>query len=346
MSQSNKSLKNETIISEKSIFSSDESDSSSESDSEIKFMDEEDFNIEKNLPKKKPIVKKIMVKKITGNRSILSHILIDAKNYNFKTWQECFTDNKVVLRSLVSNTNWDDFFDSIENTKWFIKLQKDLSCIVKKNKTIVPFPELLFNSLNALSPDKIKVVILGQDPYPGVCNTNNQAPHAMGCSFSAPYNCSTPKSLINIFKNALKYGHIRKMPENGCLASWIFQGCFMINSAFTTVLGNSKVHSSTWKEFTKELLNYIVSKCQDLVFVLWGADAHSLCKEINPEKHCLITSSHPSPYSADGSLNGEEYGSSKNKKNVSYPAFNNQDHFGKVNNYLKSKNKKQIFWDF
>ncbi|AKI79981.1 putative uracil-DNA glycosylase [Acanthamoeba polyphaga mimivirus] len=313
-------------------------DESSDSESESK---SKKSKKSKNSEKSKNSVAKKKQNPLVGNRIITEYILIDANNYHFKTWSECFPDRKVNLKLLLFRPEWFEFFEYVENKTYFPRLENKLSSYLEKNQKIVPYPELLFNTMNVLPPSKIKVVILGQDPYPGSCVSG--VPYAMGCSFSVPLNCPVPKSLVNIYKNLIKFNHMRKAPTHGCLASWILQGTFMINSAFTTDLGKSGVHARTWELFTADLIDYLNDNYDDLVFLAWGAHAQKLCQRVDPKKHYIITSSHPSPYSVSNTMTGMSYG--PNPKNVTYPSFNSVDHFGKINEHLKSRNKKPIFWD-
>ncbi|AGF85481.1 glycosylase family 1 [Moumouvirus goulette] len=164
----------------------------------------------------------------------------------------------------------------------------------------------------------------------------------MGLSFSVPMNCEVPPSLKNIYKNLQDFKNIVSIPDHGCLASWVVQGCFLLNAALTTILKISDVHKKFWVNFTKDLLKYITEKYENIVFIVWGKSAHEMCQNIDPEKHCIITSSHPSPL-ATKPLNGTTYG--KNKNYTKYPLFKDVNHFGLANKYLKSHSKQEILWD-
>ena len=206
---------------------------------------------------------------------------------------------------------------------------------------------MIFNAFNILSPQNIKVVIIGQDPYFNINKINGKnIPQAMGCSFSVPLNYPKPPSLANIYKNLHNYGHVAEIPVTGNLSFWIIQGCLMINAAFTTIHGKANAHKDTWKEFTRDLIKYINSVCEKIVFMAWGKDAHMLCLNIDPTRHEIITSSHPSPFSAASEYSGLAYGLDiKMRKQVTYPPFNQTDHFGLANEYLLSVGKTGIIWD-
>lgn len=324
-----------------------------------KFMDEDEESDDDEIILTKKVIDKSgksdksdksNILPIIGDRPITDYIFADVGDYSFKSWEQCFPDKKVTLRSLVFNPAWDEFFDMVEKKPYYKGMERILSDYLSKSKeTIVPHAELVFNAFNILSPNKIKVVIVGQDPYPGMNKINGKLiPQAMGFSFSVPLNYPKPPSLENIYKNLLEFNHVVKMPTSGCLSSWILQGCFMINAAFTTFYTKKEAHKNTWKNFTDDLLEYINNKCKNVVFVVWGKSAHVLCKNIDPYKHHIITTSHPSPLGFDKTFSGTTYGKFKNprdRKDVTYPSFKSIDHFGRINNYLKTINSNPILWD-
>ncbi|XWV25309.1 putative uracil-DNA glycosylase [Tupanvirus deep ocean] len=320
------------------------------------FMDEdEDSDDDDELPttKKQSLKQHFAVtniEPIIGDRAIIEYLLPDANNYSFKTWNQCFPDKKIVLRSLVFNPAWNDFFNMVERKPYFKKMQSILSdCLAKSNETMLPHAELVFNAFNVLSPKDIRVVIIGQDPYPGANKINGKLiPQATGFCFSAPLNYPTPDSLKNIYENMHMFGHIQNKPTSGCLSAWVLQGCFMINASLTTLYTKKNVHKNVWKNFTDDLLSYINKNYEKIVFLVWGKDAHLLCKYIDPYKHHIITSSHPSPLAYNKTFGGYSYGILKNerdRKDVTYPPFQTTDHFGRVNSYLKSIGKREIIWD-
>lgn len=314
-----------------------------------KFLDESEESDSVELP-----VKQIKVlsrpKSVIGNRPLTDYLFVSNKTYNFLSWTDCFPNKMVSLRSLVFNPAWNDFFDSIEKKPYFKNMEKILSkYLTDKNRTIVPPAELVFNSFNVMSPKQINVVFIGQDPYPGILNIDGKnIPNAMGFSFSIPIGHPKSESLNNIYQNLKLFKHIKEIPEGGCLSTWVLQGCFMINASLTTIVGERNIHKNLWANFTNDLISYLSSKLSNTVFVVWGGPAHRLCKNICPKTHFLTTSSHPSPLSAHATLNGLVYGNIKNeskRKNVTYPAFKKTDHFGNINTYLASVNKKKILWD-
>lgn len=299
-------------------------------------------------------VKRSERKKITkvtdtqNDRKFIDYILITTRNYTFKSWPDYFPDNNVTLSHLLHNPQWEPFFSSIKNRAFYKNIETMLSINVKKNNMMVPPPELLFNVFNLVSPNKISVVIVGQDPYIDFDNIDgNNVYQATGVSFSVPDGIKIPQSLRRIYENMIKYGHMSEMPDSALLYPWVLQGCFMFNAALTTICGKSNSHSKIWNAFTNELISYLDSAFENLVFVVWGKFAHGICQNVDPTKHLIITSAHPSPLSKNNGFNGLEYGNipSCKKSSVSYPSFNSIDHFGTINAYLESKNKQPIFWD-
>jgi uracil-DNA glycosylase len=287
---------------------------------------------------------------IIGKLSYTNYLLPNSRSYLFKDWSACFPDSKVNLRSLVFNSDWYEFFDSISIKPYYNRIQEFLSGIVAKDtQTIVPDAELLFNAFNICSPQNIRVVIIGQDPYHGSHHINGKTiPQAIGLSFSAARNYPIPPSLNNIISNMIEYKHISSKPSTGNLSFWAMQGCFMINTALTTIHSQPGAHRKVWAPFTTDLIEYITSKYNNLVFLAWGADANRLCKDINPSVHHIITSSHPSPYSYQITFTGLAYGkfkSERDRKRVIYQSFHTVDHFGKANDYLISKERQPILWD-
>jgi uracil-DNA glycosylase len=283
-------------------------------------------------------------------KPLTDYIFADANNYSFKSWKQCFPDNKVTLRSLIFNPDWNDFFDIVEKKPYFKGMERIFCDYLEKGKeTILPYAELTFNSFNILSPHQIKVLVIGQDPYVNVNKINDKTiPQAMGFSFSVPKNYPKPPSLQNIYKNLLDFGHIRKLPDSGCLSYWVTQGCFLINASFTTFYGKMNAHKNVWKDFTDDLMKYINAKLEKVVYLVWGAFAHRLCLNIDPYRHHIITSSHPSPMAYENTFTGFIYGKVKNprdRKPVTYSSFKATDHFGRTNIYLKSVGKSEILWD-
>mgnify|MGYP005631373249 FL=1 len=182
-----------------------------------------------------------------------------------------------------------------------------------------PPGKLIFNAFDLCPPEKTKVVILGQDPY-------HRPGQAHGLCFSVPEGIPHPPSLKNIFKeleNDLQMAY----PISGNLTSWAKQGVLLLNATLTVQAHRAGSHQAKgWETFTDRVIQLLSEQYQGLVFLLWGGYAKQKIKLIDADKHCVLSSGHPSPLSA----------------NRGY-WFGNQ-HFSKCNAYLDYKGKKPINW--
>ena len=187
-----------------------------------------------------------------------------------------------------------------------------------KEQTIFPEKKLIFNALNSIPFNKVKVVIIGQDPYHG-------KGQAHGLSFSVTEGIKTPPSLLNIFKEIesdLKINNHGK----GDLTKWAKQGVLLLNATLTVRENTAGSHQNKgWEQFTDQIISTISEEKKDLVFLLWGQFAQKKTKLIDKNKHHILMSSHPSPLS-------------------SYRGFLGCKHFSECNNILKRENKKEINW--
>ena len=201
----------------------------------------------------------------------------------------------------------------MQELKKFLLNEKELG------KNILPKASLWFNALNSTPLNKVKVVILGQDPYPTVG-------HAHGLCFSAlPEVKPLPKSLINIYKELQEDLGIDNF-HTPYLQPWAEQGVLLLNSVLTVEAGKSNSHAGKgWEEFTDKIIQIINQHCQNVVFILWGAYAQKKGVSIDTNRHMIIKSAHPSPLSA-------------------YRGFWASKPFSRTNNYLKSVGKKEIDW--
>tara|TARA_Y100000991_G_scaffold7009_1_gene5394 strand:+ start:369 stop:1037 length:669 start_codon:yes stop_codon:yes gene_type:complete len=188
-----------------------------------------------------------------------------------------------------------------------------------KNNICYPKGSLIFSALNNCEFNKVKLVILGQDPY----HNPNQA---NGLAFSVPENINHPPSLINIFKEIQQDLNTR-YPASGDLMRWVNQGVLLLNSTLTVRKNRPGSHQNKgWEDFTDEIINTISLKRKNIVFLLWGSYAKKKSKLIDQNKHLILSSGHPSPLSAN---RGYWFG---NK------------HFSKANQYFKEKNIVEIKW--
>lgn len=186
------------------------------------------------------------------------------------------------------------------------------------SQTIYPKPENVFNALNLVPYKDVKVVIIGQDPYHGV----NQA---HGLSFSVEKDVDIPPSLRNIYKE-LHDDVGTYIPNNGNLTKWAKQGVLMLNSVLTVRAGHPNSHKGKgWEQITGKIIELLNERKDPVVFLLWGANARALCKNINPW-HLVLTAAHPSPMSAN---QGGWFGCK---------------HFSKTNDFLTQHGKTPIDW--
>jgi len=202
--------------------------------------------------------------------------------------------------------------DYFKNLIIFIKNQ------YHKN-TCFPPGKLIFSAFDNCSFDKLKVVIIGQDPYHG----HNQA---NGLCFSVSKGVSNPPSLENIFNEiSTDLGCTRR--SNGNLLDWSNQGVMLLNSVLTVKKASPGSHANRgWESFTDHVIKVISEKKNNVIFMLWGGYAKKKQKLIKNSDHLILTSGHPSPLSAN---RGYWFG---NK------------HFSKCNKYLIEKGKEPIKW--
>lgn len=188
----------------------------------------------------------------------------------------------------------------------------------KQHYAVYPPGKLIFNAFNLTPFDKVKVVILGQDPYHGLGQ-------AHGLSFSVPDGVQFPPSLLNIFKELNNDLGI-PMAHSGNLEKWAREGVLLLNASLTVRAGQAASHSRHgWETFTDAAIRALSEEREHLVFILWGNYAIAKRALIDPFKHLILTSVHPSPLSASRGFFGCH-------------------HFSKTNNYLIEHNIEPIDW--
>lgn len=161
-----------------------------------------------------------------------------------------------------------------------------------KTKTIYPKPEKVFNALNLVKFDDVKVVIIGQDPY----HNPNQA---HGLSFSVEKDIAIPPSLQNIYKE-LKSDMGCYIPNHGNLTKWAKQGVLLLNSVLTVEENKPNSHKNKgWEQITSKIISLLNNRERPVIFLLWGGNAKTIGKNIDTSKHYVLTSVHPSPLSAN-----------------------------------------------
>ena len=185
-------------------------------------------------------------------------------------------------------------------------------------KQIFPPGRQIFAAFNATPFNEVKVVILGQDPY-------HDVGQAHGLCFSVNDGIQFPPSLRNIFQE-IHNDVGSPIPQSGDLTRWAKQGVLLINATLTVEAHKAASHQRQgWEQFTDEVISHLSQHRRNVVFILWGSYAISKRTLINPDKHLILTSVHPSPLSA-------------------YRGFFGNKHFSKANNYLIEHGKTPITW--
>ena len=202
---------------------------------------------------------------------------------------------------------------------YFKKLQAFINDAYEESPySIFPERHQIFRAFEACPFDKVKVVVLGQDPYP-------TKGHAHGLCFSAASDVKPlPKSLINIFKE-LESDLGIKPPENGDLNHWAEQGVLMLNAILTVREGEPLSHKKQgWETFTDGVIQALGEK-EEIVYILWGNGAIKKAESVDSSRNLVLSSSHPSPLGA-------------------YRSFWGSRPFSKANAYLKSFGSEEIVW--
>lgn len=185
-------------------------------------------------------------------------------------------------------------------------------------KNIYPDNSDIFRALEACPYEKVKVVILGQDPYHG-------KGQAHGLCFSVQKGVKIPPSLVNIYKELQSDVGVTP-PEHGHLIEWAQEGVLLLNNVLTVEDGKAgSHHGKGWEQFTDRIVEILNEKKENLVFILWGSPAQKKAAKVDSSRHCLIKSVHPSPLS-------------------SYRGFFGSKPFSKTNDYLKSRGLAPINW--
>lgn len=214
--------------------------------------------------------------------------------------------------------NWDEFIDQETKKDYFISLGKSLAKDSKEH-TIYPEKYDTFNIFDKCPIEKIKVVILGQDPYHG-------PGQAHGFAFSVQKGVPIPPSLKNIYKEIKSDLHLETPFEHGCLTGWVEQGVFLLNSTLTVRAGAPGSHKDYgWERFTNAAISVINKIERPIVFMLWGAQARSKRGLIYNKNHFVLEAPHPSPLSA-------------------HTGFFGCKHFSKANDFLFGNDIAPIDW--
>lgn len=214
--------------------------------------------------------------------------------------------------------DWKAFFEKETQKPYFNQLE---DFVEQEYKTTLCFPpkENIFAAFEYCSFEEVKIVILGQDPYPGLN-------HADGLCFSVNEEIPFPHSLQNIFKE-IQADIGTEFPEHGNLKTWAQEGVLLLNSILSVRAGEAGSHQRKgWEKFTDAIIEKIANDKEHVVFMLWGGYAKKKGKKIDTEKHLVLESGHPSPLSANRGF-----------------WFGNK-HFSKANEYLIELGKEPIHW--
>ena len=219
------------------------------------------------------------------------------------------------INSIISE-KWKKILHS-EFSKDYFKNLNNFLIEEYKNYTVYPKKEHIFAAINKTEFEKVKIVIIGQDPYHG----KNQA---NGIAFSVNDNITNPPSLKNILKELAD--DLNKDTKHVNLVDWANQGVLLLNSILTVRESFPGSHKNKgWEIFTDFLIESLVNERKNLIFIIWGAQAKKKIKSINLSNHYILESPHPSPLS-------------------SYRGFFGCKHFSKANKILRNLNKKEIKW--
>lgn len=212
----------------------------------------------------------------------------------------------------------------VMGSSWFNALKEEIassymqSCLAyvaeeRLSKTIYPPPHLAYSAFLRTPLDRVRVVLVGQDPY-------HQQGQAMGLCFSVPKGVKVPPSLMNVYKE-LKIHPF----EHGDLSNWARQGVFLLNSLLTVQESTPMAHKNAgWDQFTDKVIDTINERCPRVIFLLWGIPAQKKAKQVDRNKHFVLEGAHPSPLSAS--------------------KFFGCDHFRKANAKLKEWGEPEIDW--
>jgi len=214
--------------------------------------------------------------------------------------------------------SWKKVLQKEFGEEYFSKLTEFVKSEYKKT-TVYPPAKFIFNAFELTPFDKVKVVILGQDPYHGVNQAN-------GLAFSVNDGVATPPSLVNIYKEIKSDLGQETINKNGNLENWAKQGVLMLNATLTVQAHMAGSHQNKgWEKFTDAVIKTLSDQKENLVFILWGGYAQKKGSVIDESKHLVIKSTHPSPFSV-------------------YSGFFGSKPFSQTNAYLIFNDKEPINW--
>ncbi|TKB46901.1 uracil-DNA glycosylase [Thalassotalea mangrovi] len=215
--------------------------------------------------------------------------------------------------------SWQAFFQRQSEQQYFREIEQAVTAQRQAGQVIYPADEQLFQAFELTPLDKVKVVVLGQDPYHG-------PDQAHGLAFSVNPGVKIPPSLRNMFTELEQDITEFKAPENGDLRSWAKQGVLLLNTVLSVQQGKAHSHSKLgWETFTREVMMELNRQPQPIVFLLWGAHAQKKGQVIDNPNHLILSSAHPSPLSA-------------------YRGFFGCRHFSSANEFLQKHRVTPISW--
>lgn len=212
---------------------------------------------------------------------------------------------------------WDDYIGGEFEKEYYITLREKLS-EEYRTRTVYPAKENIFNALKFTPYSKVKVLLLGQDPYHG-------AGQAHGLAFSVQKGVAKPPSLLNIFQElSADLGVVP--PSHGCLTDWTTQGVMLLNTVLTVREGEANSHKNLgWTTFTDKIIETLNAREDPVIFLLWGRNAADKLPLITGSQHFVLSAAHPSPLSASRGFFGCR-------------------HFSKVNEILTRVGKEPVNW--
>ncbi|MBR8466128.1 uracil-DNA glycosylase [Campylobacter sp. faydin G-140] len=224
---------------------------------------------------------------------------------------------QIKLDNVKIEPSWKEVLKDEFLSPYFAEL-KDKFIKAKHKGIVYPPNHLIFNAFNLTPFNKVKVVLLGQDPYHG-------EGQAMGLSFSVPKGVRVPPSLANIYKEIYDDLGILE-PNNGDLSYWAKQGVLLLNATLSVAAGVANSHSNFgWQNFTDAVIKVLSRERKNLVFLLWGNNAKAKRELIDANKHKILLAAHPSP--------------------LARGAFFGCKHFSQTNAYLLANGISAIDWD-
>lgn len=213
--------------------------------------------------------------------------------------------------------SWKEKLNAEFTKPYFLQLTEFVRNEYQTQQVFPPAREI-FSAFDCCDFDQVKVVIIGQDPYHGPGQAN-------GLCFSVRPDVKMPPSLVNIFKE-IQADLGKPFPPNGDLQRWAKQGVLLLNATLTVRASSPGSHQNKgWENFTDAVIREVSEKKSNIVFLLWGAYAQKKGEVIDRSKHLVLTSAHPSPFSADKGFFGNR-------------------HFSKTNDYLQGKGISPIDW--